>query len=247
MIEPGRLQKVLAPEVNTELSISDEPILSGIEHAQEYAVAAMKSALAKQPEVIIISPPEDNKQLINTIHNRGLNTEMTQEEADYIQMITGAEMLLRFNISDYGLTPKTWRKGYITFEVTATLALAAVIAYSGSTVAKAAAGAYLVQEAVEETAEAYAGFWGLDVVCRPVRIEAELFNLKPVSKVWSYSNTGLSDVSFSRLTRKVGTEERVNQLDQASNYAVSGIVIKLSNSLKKIKQEPGIKRYLGSE
>jgi hypothetical protein len=134
----------------------------------------MESALTRQSGLIVVTPPTNEKQLINEIQGHDFETAISQDEADRIQTATGADALLRFGITDYGLTPKSWRKGYATFEVTSTLAIAGVIAYSGSTVAKAAAGAYLTQEAVEETAEAYAGFWGLDVVCRPVRIEAEL-------------------------------------------------------------------------
>ena len=93
--------------------------------------------------------------------------------------------------------------------------------------AKAAAGAYLVQETAEETAEAYAGFWSLDVVCRPVRIEAELIRLEPVAKIWSDAETGLSDVSLSRLTRDISPAERIGQLDQATSNAVTDLISEL--------------------
>ena len=234
-IDPNKLQKVLAPDVKTELSVSDEPIAHGVKHAEEYASTVMDSALTKQPGLIVVSPPADEKQFINTVQGRDFETAISQAEANHIQTITGADALLRFDITDYGLTPRSWRTGYITFEVTTTLALAAIIAYSGSTVAKAAAGAYLVQETVEETAETYAGFWALDKVCRPVRIEAKLIRLNPVATVWSYSDTGLSDVRFSRLTRKIGSAERARQMDEATDYAVTDIVSELSNLLKSIK------------
>ncbi len=236
-IDPGRLQKVLAPDIKPKLSVSEEPISQGVQHAQEHALAAVESALTKQSKLIVVTPPTEEKQFINKIQGHGFDTAISQDEADRIQATTGADALLRFDITDYGLTPKSWRKGYITFEVTTTLALAAVIAYSGTTVAKAAAGAYLAQEAVEETAEAYAGFWALDVVSRPVRIEAELIRLNPVTTVWKASDTGLSDVRLSRLTRKVGPDERDRQLDQATDYAVKVVVSDFSDALANIETE----------
>lgn len=233
-VDTGSLQKVLAPDIKPELSVSDEPILQGVKNAQEHALAAMGSALSKQPRLIVVTPPAEEIQFIDKIRDYGFSIAISQDEADRIQKTTGADALLRFEITDYGLTPRAWEKGYITFEVTSTLALAGVIAYSGSTVAKAAAGAYLAQEAVEETASAYAGFWALDVVCRPVRIDAELVRLNPVATVWETSDTGLSDVSLSRLTRKVDSTERNNQLDQATNYSIKDVVSDLSAIIEKV-------------
>jgi len=139
--------------------------------------------------------------------------------------------MLRFCVTDYGSTPRAWRDAYIAFEVTSTLAIAGAIAYSGSAVAGAAAGAYLAQETVEETAEAYAGFWGLNVVSRPVRMTAELVRLEPVATIWEDSRTGLSDVELSRLTRRVGPRELDRQLDRSTADAAGGLVSELSAAL----------------
>lgn len=234
-IDPGRLQAVFAPDITPKLSASDEPISQAVKHAQEHALAVMESAMTKQPRIIAVTPPFEDNQLIHEIQGYSFQTAIPQDEADRIRKSTGADALLRFGITDYGLTPTSWRNGYITFEVTSTLALAAAVAYSGSTVAKAAAGAYLVQEAVEEAAEAYAGFWALDVVSRPVRIEVELIRLNPVTTVWNTSNTGLAEVKLSRLTRKVEVDERDRQLDQATDDAVKDVVSDLSAALEKIK------------
>lgn len=239
----GRLQTVLAPDVKRKLSVSEEPISQGMKHAQQHALAAMESSLTNQSGLIIVTPPADEEQFFNVIQGHDLETAISQEEADRIQRTTGADALLRFAITDYGLTPKSWRKAYITFEVTTTLAIAAIIAYSGSTVAKAAAGAYLVQETVEETAETYAGFWVLDVVCRPVRIEAELIRLNPVTTIWKTSHSGLSDVRLSRLIRKVEPDERDRQLDQATDHAAKDIVSALSDALKNTGPEPDRNEY----
>jgi hypothetical protein len=231
-LDSGRLQKVLAPDSEAELSLADEPLARGVKHAQDYAAAAMRSTLSKQPGIVVVSPPEDQKQFIASVRGRDWAAGLSQQEAERLRTTTGADALLRFMTTDYGLTPRSWRKGYITFEVTTTLGLAAIIAYSGSTVAQAAAGTYLIQEAAEETAEAYAGFWALDVVCRPVRIDAELIGLEPVTEAWRHSDTGLSDVRLSRLTGEVTPAERSSQLDQATDDAITDIVSALSGALK---------------
>jgi hypothetical protein len=236
-IDSGRLQTVLAPDIKPELSVSEEPISQGVKHAQEHALAAMESALTKQSKLIVVTPPAEEIQFVDKIRHHDFASAISQDEADRIQTTTGADALLRFGITDYGLTPQSWRNGYIAFEVTTTLALAAVIAYSSSVAAKTAAGIYLVQETIEETATAYAGFWALDLVCRPVRMEAELIRLNPVTTLWKTSDTGLSDVSLSRLTRKVGSDERDRQLDQSTDYAVKDVTSDLTNALKNTNPE----------
>jgi hypothetical protein len=230
-IDLGRLRSVMTPNISPELSASEEDLSQGVKHAQDHAFSAMESTLAKQPGLSIVTPEAREIQIIDNIQGYNLGTPISQDVADYLQKTTGADALLRFAITDYGLTPRSWRNGYIAFEVVTTLAIAAVIAYSNSIAAKAAAGTYLAQEAVEETATAYAGFWALDVVCRPVRIEAELIRLKPVATVWKTSDTGLSDVSLTRLSRKVDIEEQHRQLDQSTDYAVQNVVSGLSNLL----------------
>jgi hypothetical protein len=230
-IDPERLQTVLAPDIKPGLPASAKLIVQGQIHAQEYAQASMKEALREQAGLDFVASTEKESQAVDMIRRRKLESAITQDEANRLRAITGADALLRFGITDYGLTPKSWRKGYITFEVTSTLGLGAAIAYSGSAAAKAAAGAYLAQEAVEESAEAYAGFWGLDVVSRPVRIEAALVRLNPVATVWETSDTGLSDISLSRLTRKVSSVERSNQLDQSTKKAIDDVVSALAHAL----------------
>ena len=124
---------------------------------------------------------------------------------------------LRFRISDYGATPKAWRKGYIAFEVASTLAIAGVAyAYPAT---RAVAGVYLVEEGIEETAEGYAGFCGLDEVCRPVRVEARLA-VGGAAPFWEASATGLSHVALGRLVRKVGPAEQEMQRDEAMDDAL---------------------------
>ncbi len=233
-IEPGRLQAVLAPDVKSGSPAPAGLIAQGVKHAREYALTSMQDALGNQARLDVFKPPAGESQSVDKIGRQKFESAITQDEADRLRTDTGADAILRFGITDYGLTPKSWRDGYITFEVTSTLAIAGAIAYTGSAAAKAAGSAYLVQEGVEESAESYAGFWALDVVSRPVRIKAELIRLNPVATVWEASDTGLSDVRLSRLTRKVAAIERSNQLDQSTNYAVRDVVSALSAALKNI-------------
>ena len=232
-IEPKRLQAVLAPGIKPDLPASAEQVAQGEKHAREYALASMRKALGNQAGLDIITPPSEQSPIFSDIGGMKFESAITQDEADRLRAATGADALFRFGITDYGLTPESWRDGYITFEVTSTLAIAGVIAYAGTAAAKAAAGAYLVQEGIEESAESYAGFWALDAVNRPVRIEAELVRLDPVGTVWEASETGLSDVKLSRLARKVDSVELSNQLDQSTNYAVRDVASNLSTALKK--------------
>lgn len=233
-IEPDRLQAVLAPDIKPGLPAPAGLIAQGEQRAQEYALVSMHDALGKQTGLDVIKPPAGKSQVIDKIAGQEFTSAITQDEADRLRATTGADALLRFGITDYGLTPKSWRNGYITFEVTSTLAIAGAIAYAGTAAAKAAGGAYLVQEGVEESAESYAGFWALDVVSRPVRIEAELVRLDPVATVWKTSDTGLSDTSLSRLTRKVDPVERSRQLDQSTNHAVRDVIANLASAMNKI-------------
>jgi len=230
-IQSARLQKVLAPDAKQKLTVSAPALAHGISHSQQYALATMNTDLSKQAGLAVVTPSQAAMPLFDKIQGAAYSSIPSQTEAKQLQAATGADAILRFNITDYGLTPTSWRSGYITFEVVSTLAITAVIASAGTSLAKGAAGGYLAQETAEETAESYAGFWALDVVCRPVRIEAELIQLNPVKTVWTNSDTGLADVRFSRLSQKIAPAQRNMQLDQSTDYAVSEIVTDMAFSL----------------
>lgn len=232
-INRAHLQKLLAPDIKEKLSVSEQPLAQGVQQAQAYAWKAMNSALAAQTAFKVVSPPVADSQLFDEIQAHDFRTKLSKSEADRLRSATGADALLRFRVTDYGYTPRSWRTAYITFEVTTTLAIAAAIAYSGSTVAGGAAGAYLLQETAEETAEGYAGFWALNEVSRPVRIEAELTRLEPLATLWKTAVTGLSDVRLSRLVRKVEPAERESQLEQSTDDAAKDIVMALSHALRR--------------
>lgn len=230
-VDQGRLRAVLAPDLKAKSAAADASIASGRRHAQAWARSAMESALNGKTGFSVVAPEAGDEKLLDKIRSKKLADNLTQDEADRLLAATGADAMLRFGITDYGLTPKSWRDGYIAFEVTSTLAIAAVIAYSGSAAAHAAAGAYLVQETAEETAEAYAGFWAIDVVYRPVRLEVELVRLHPVATIWENADTGFSNGRWSRLSGKVSKAERNRQLDQATTSAANDVVADLSSAI----------------
>jgi len=229
-IKTEKLQTVLEPEEKKSLSKPDQIISAQITHAQNSAELEIKKDLKDRPDLFIIKSVPERSGLVKNI--QGTAT-LSQEEANSLRKQTGADAVLKFKITDYGLTPKSWRTGYIAFEVTSTAAVAGFLVYSGTIAAKTVAGGYLAQEAVEETAEGYAGFWALNEVCRPVRIEAELIQLKPVEILWKGHYTGLDDVKLGRLVKTINKNERYLQLDKSTTYAAKGLISDLSKSLNK--------------
>lgn len=230
-VSAKRLQSVFAPKHKKPLTLASPKLSPVVAHSQSRARADMRSALSKRANLSIVKPPAKAMPLLTRLQQQNYTTPITPADARQLQAETGADLILRYGITDYGLTPTSWRTGYITFEVVTTLAITAAIASLGGTAAKGAAGAYLAQETVEETAESYAGFWALDVVCRPVRIAAKLIQPDPYALVWQDDDTGLADVRLSRLYRKISDQERKRQLDQSTGYAVKDLIILLSDKL----------------
>src|SRR5260370_33276872 len=172
----------------------------------------MPKALGTQTEIEIANS-EVVSRVINELQINNADTVITGEIAEQLHAASDADVLLRFRITDYGVTPKSWRNAVIVFEVTSTLGIAAIAyAYPAT---RPIAGIYLIEEGIEETVEAYAGFWALDEGSRPVRIEAELIVLNTGTQAWNSSATGLSDVGWTRLVRKVGAAERDAHLNGA--------------------------------
>lgn len=235
-LNAARLQTVFAPNNKKKLKLTDKPLAQALTHSQHYALSSMTGDLEKQKELSVIHSTPATQSMIDALRGPAPAHTLNQQVANQIHQQTGADAVLRFGITDYGLTPKTWRTGYITFEVVTTLGITAAIASVGGTVAKGAAGAYLAQETVEETAEGYLGFTAVDEVSRPVRIKAELIRLQPVKVVWQDDDTGLSDTHLGRLFRKVSTGERDAQLDQSTDYALQSLVTDLMHKLNGIPE-----------
>lgn len=228
IVDERALDKLFAQDSPKDSSETRQAVKNGVEGAEAQTFAEMRNVFEKQTKI----PIDRNEVALRTADELQINHAdkvITREIAEKLHAMTGADVLLRFRITDYGVTPKSWQDAVITFEVTSTLGIAA-IAYS-YTATRALAGVYLIQEGIEESAEAYAGFHALDDVCRPVRVEAELISLTTGTQVWSGNATGLSDVRLSRLFRKVDVTEREAQLNSAVHKAITTIVTNLQQAL----------------
>lgn len=180
------------------------------------------SALAAFSDITLSSAPISLPSVLNGFPIAERDQPLAPEVLASLRAATGADALLRFGISDYGLTPKAWRHGVVAFEVVSTLGIAAV-AYARP-VTRAIAGAYLIQETIEESLEAYSGFWALNEVYRPVRVEAEMIDLQTGRRVWADSETGFSDRQLSRIVRTVTKGERQAQLSAALHEALNKVM-----------------------
>jgi hypothetical protein len=230
------LAKLFAPGLAQESPESHRAVEAAVENAERQTFAEMKRVLEQAG--FMVGGSEATFRLINELKIAHPDIVVSKEMAERLRAASGADALLRFRITDYGVTPRSWRKGVIVFEVVSTLGIAAVAyAYPAT---RPLAGIYLVQESIEETAEAYAGFWALDEVARPVRIEAELIELNAGEQVWRDSATGLSDVRLSRMVRKVAAPERDAQLISAARAAAEKILAELRESLPRGRSAPGL-------
>ena len=215
-----RLAKLFAPRGPEESAESRRAVEAGIGNAEARAASTMKQALERAE--IEVADDEATFRLVDELKIGDPGTVLDQGKAERLRAASGADALLRFRITDYGATPRTWRKGVIVFEVASTLAItAALYSYHGT---RALAGVYLAEEGAEETAEAFAGFWALGKVGRPVRIEAEIYDLNTGERTWGDSATGLSDLRLGRTLGKVSSSERDAQLSSAVRAAVTKIV-----------------------
>ena len=222
------LNKLFAPDLPKDSPESRQAIKDAVNNTEARAFAEIQKAFETQTEIKI-----DNSEIvsraINELQINNADTIITAEIAEQLHAASDADVLLRFRITDYGVTPRSWRNAVIIFEVTSTLGIAAIAyAYPAT---RPIAGIYLIEEGIEETLEAYAGFWALDEVSRPVRIEAELITLDTGTQAWKSSATGLSDVGLTRLVRKVSAAERAAQLNSAIQEAAEKLVADLQKVL----------------
>ncbi len=228
LVDNATLHNLFAPDLAENSPESRDAVGNAVDKAQARALAYMRSAIESQTGIRIINS-EGVTRAVDELRINDTQNIITKEVAEQLRAVSGADAILRFRITDYGVTPKSWRNRVIVFEVISTLAIAAIAYAKPAT--RPIAGAYLVTEAIEETAEAYAGFWALDEIYRPVRIEAELIMLDTGIQAWKSGATGFSDMGLTRLVRKVSVTERDAQLDSAIHEAVNDIVADLQKVL----------------
>ena len=134
-----------------------------------------------------------------------------------LQSAHTAEAYLRIRVTDYGETPRRWEGAYITFEVVSTVAIAGGLYLHRVT--RPLAGAYLLEESIEEFGEGYAGFWALNRLSRPVRIEADLVDAQDGQVLWHNAHTGLAGWHWKNL-RHMDDPTRDGLLDTSIDKAV---------------------------
>ncbi len=150
--------------------------------------AALKQALARaaRPPLATATITPLNDAAGMTIGQPMNATSLAAQQARF-----PADAYLRIQATDYGQTPKSWKGAYIGFEVVTTLAIGAW--FYTHTVTRALTVPYLAEESVEEFSEGYAGFWLLNRMSRPVRIEADLVDGATGEVLWHDTETGLAD------------------------------------------------------
>ena len=221
------LRNVFSPDMPKDSEETIKLVKSGMTEAEIRAMAEMKNALTNIGMTVINS--EAVTRRVNELEINRMHKKLSLDQAHELHLVSGADNLLRFRITDYGLTPKAWRNWVIGFEVVSTVGIAA-IAYTTPEL-RPLAGVYLVTEAVEETAEAYTGFWALDKLSRPVRIEAEMFDLHTGEMLWADSNTGLARVHLIRLATHIDAATRNAQLEDATHESVEKLMGQMVKSL----------------
>jgi hypothetical protein len=228
VMDDAAFNKLFATDLPKDSPESRQAIKNAVDNAEVRAFAEMQKAFETQTE-ITMDNSEVVSRVINELQINNADTVITREIAERLHAASDADVLVRFRVTDFGVTPKSWRNAVIIFEVTTTLGIAALAyAYPAT---RPIAGIYLVEEGIEETLEAYAGFWALNEVSRPVRIEAELIALNTGTQAWKSSATGLSDLGLTRLVRKVSAAERDAQLNSAIQEAAEKIVADLRKAL----------------
>jgi hypothetical protein len=167
--------KTVTPDIlDTDRKLINERLQSAIEHA---------FLSLKNHRVDTHSPT------VETLFGK-LGMPMNTESLSALQTRYPADQYLRLRVTDFGETPQRWKASYITFEVVTTLAIAG--AFYVHRVTRPIAGAYLIEESIEELSEGYVGFWALNRLSRPVRIEADLIDGHSGNIIFHLTHTGMA-------------------------------------------------------
>lgn len=146
MTDREAVRTVVAKDQPKDDPQAEQETSQAIEAAHTQALMDMNSALAAFPDLHVDGSPLKLPPSLETFPIVNRDQPLPPNILDTLRGTSNADALLRFGISDYGLTPKAWRSGVITFEVVSTLGIAA-IAYARPAT-RAIAGAYLAQETI---------------------------------------------------------------------------------------------------
>ncbi|WP_062188057.1 hypothetical protein [Ferrovum myxofaciens] len=225
-VDPASVRSWAIPDSAKDTPDTQAKVHQIIDRAKMRAMQDMTENLSPLPALRVDPVPLVLPPVLETRPITGQGNALDPALLTQLQQSSpGADALLRFGITDYGQTPTAWKKGVIVFEVVSTLGIAALAYVRPAT--RAIAGIYLVDETIEESIEAYSGFWALNEVYRPVRVQAELIDLHNGHQIWSDTETGFSDGRWTRMIRTVTPEERSAQLKAALHDAITKIVANL--------------------
>ena len=219
-VQDAALERVLHHEekdVTTETLQADR---QRINERLQRTVEQILLTIHRTPEFIQDLPTSDTS--LTTMDDA-----LSMEILGAMQIGYPSDVYLRLRVTDFGETPRRWKTTYITFEVVSTLAIAGALYVHKTT--KAVAGAYLLEESIEELSEGYAGFWALNRLSRPVRVEADvidghdgaiLLHTKHTGMAsWEWKNVWhMSDMKIELLTEQSLERAVSSALNDVNNF-----------------------------
>jgi hypothetical protein len=220
-------QKVTEASLASDRMRINESLEAALEQSLSSDVSSpLEIALPDAPGVEAIGDPLDSAALAK------------------LQSLHPADAYVRVRVTDYGETPRSWRGAYIAFEVVTTLAITAALYVHRVT--RPIAVVYLAQESVEEVSEGFAGFWALNRLSRPVRIEADMVDGQSGQIRWSESHTGLAPWRWQHLWH-MDDATRDELLDTSMRKAVRALADKLEERTSQVPDEATDLSYAGSK
>lgn len=218
-VEDDSLGRLFHPK---EKKLSPDILATDRQRMEQQIDAALKQAFA-QAELPGLSAATFTP--LSDMQGMAIGQPLDPAALSALQAKYPAAVYLRVQVTDYGQTPRSWKSAYVTFEVTTTLAIGALL-YT-RTVTRPLAVAYLAQEGVEEFGEGYAGFWLVNRLSRPVRIDADLVDGATGKVLWHDTETGLASWRWGNVWH-MDDATRDSLLQTSSDKAMTGLVNELS-------------------
>lgn len=172
----------------TKEKIPAETLAADRQHVAQLVDGALQQALTHATDTPLTSATVTS---LDDAQDLAIGQPVSSADLAALQATHPADAYLLVQVTDYGQTPQSWKGAYVGFEVVTTLAIGAWLYVHTAT--RVLVAPYLAQESIEEFSEGYAGFWLLNRLSRPVRIEADLVDGKTGKVLWHDSETGLAD------------------------------------------------------
>lgn len=152
-----------------------------------------------------------------------------------LQSISPARHYFRVSVSDFGETPRNWQDGYILLEVSSAAVVTTILYNNPST--RALAGIYLAEDVIEDVAKGYSGFWLVNRLSRPVRIEEDLIDGKDGNLLWHDSVMGMAEWHWQNLWH-MDESQRKALLDESVKKAAEKLVRVLEGGSSAVPSKP---------